>query len=69
MTTEWILISLVIVKGLVSGIDIDHIEGFQTEESCQAVAEQLKEIHEEKFDRKLITLCVPTNLDKSLTNR
>jgi len=61
--TEWILIALILVSGFVKGVDIDTIEGFQTEEACQAVAEQLKEIHEKEFDRKLITLCVPTNLD------
>ena len=62
--TEWLLIALIAVSGFIKGIDIDTVGKFQTEEACQAVAKQLKEIHEAKFDsRKLITLCVPTALE------
>jgi len=61
--TEWILISLIFVSGFVKGININTIKGFQTEEACQAAADRIKEIHEAKFDRKLVTLCVPTNLE------
>lgn len=65
--TEWILILLITVSGFVKGVDVDAVTGFQTKDACEAAASTIKEHY--KNSKKLITLCVPTNLDKDLTNR
>jgi len=66
MATEWILILLITISGFVKGINADKIPGFQSKEACEAAASEIKAHYKSK---KLITLYVPTNLDKDLTNR
>lgn len=64
--TEWILILLITISGFVKGINADKIPGFQSKEACEAAASEIKARYKSK---RLITLCVPTKIEKDLSNR
>lgn len=66
MTTEWVLILLITISGFVKGINVDKIPGFQSKEACEAAIANIKEHYKSK---KLTMLCVPTKIEKDLSNR
>jgi len=66
MMTEWILILLITISGFVKGVNIDKIPGFQSREACEAAAAEVRARYKSK---KLTLLCVPTKIQKDLSNR